>query len=380
MREYNVVILGPQGAGKTVYLASLAYKLSSAGSTGYYLSTPQHEENQLSNIFTTISGGNDWPRPTLIGGTTEWHFDVIVKPNLTTNYKALSIIYYDYAGGRITSEEDEELGIETQKIIKSADVLIGLLDGEELYKEIYLGEGDPKFWTRDVRSLCKIMTDYNGTSIHFVVSKWDLFPKGEKEGDAALQKIKEQLLMKSDQFKDLIDLRSQSNAATRLIPVSSVGYDYAELKNDEMVIKPGVLPKPLYVEVPFACILPDLIETEAREVLAEAEATAQRLEGEIRAKLSWWDIFTGSVGATIRRMNHGVENSILTMMAEKAEHASKMKIMEADEMTQQNRAEAMRLRASVDSEKSAIEFVLRSMMNTKIELENRFPSSLISSE
>lgn len=90
--------------------------------------------------------------------------------------------------------------------------------------------------------------------IHFVISKWDTLIN-----EYSLEQVRERLLEIED-FRNLIQLRNKSGVPVRLIPISSVGMGFAELQPDGSMAKTGNLPNPFLVEMPLACILPDMIK------------------------------------------------------------------------------------------------------------------------
>jgi hypothetical protein len=81
-----------------------------------------------------------------------------------------------------------------------------------------------------------------------VISKWDLL-----EGKHTLGQIRDRL-MQIPEFRKIVESR---NTIIRLIPVSSVGSNFATLQNGKMKKNPGALPHPTHVEVPLACVFPD---------------------------------------------------------------------------------------------------------------------------
>jgi len=368
MRKYNVVILGPRGSGKTVYLGCLYHKLSTPSAAGYFLKAELEQQKKLNKIYTTLLV--DWPKATEMAQTDVWDFDVMVKSQAGQNHRSASIRYYDYSGGRLTDViEDRELAAETKAIFESADVLLGLIDGQRLYNHLAGKHDDSSFWTEDVKGICDLMTQHSGKAVHFLVSKWDLF----EDSDDSVSQVRKALL-NFEPFKNLIASRV---ALTRLIPVSSVGRDFAKIRNGTAAKQNGTLPSPIHVEVPFACILPDLIETELKKAIAANEQRAKELEREVQPNLSWWEVLTGWLGNVVYRAleNRGIHAPVLKWMADRARRSANTKILQAAEIRAQNQEEANRLRRDVNNEETAIQFVVCSMSNTVSELDIAYPSS-----
>jgi len=375
MREYKIVLLGPRGAGKTVYLGSLFHKLSTPGHVGYYLKAPLDEQKKLNKIFSGLI--TEWPKGTAMDVVDQWHLDVMVpsRSNGISDYKAARMVYYDYAGGRLTDSQASESEEDTQEIIHGADVLLGLLDGKALFKEISQGVPDLRFWYEDVKGLCDIMMEAQNKSIHFVVSKWDLF----RDSDESIRQIRSRLEA-FEPFKNLVDSRARGAGITRLIPVSSVGAGFATLQPDgQMVRRENIMPNPLYVETPFACILPDLIQAEMQQLITKAQARAETLARPVIAKLSFWERISNTFNNYLKPVSDGLglDATVLNWLTGRAAQNARLKVTEADEVNRQNRAEAERLQKNVSDEHSATIFVLNSMGNAVTELERAYPSSKI---
>jgi hypothetical protein len=111
--------------------------------------------------------------------------------------------------------------------------------------------------------------------VHFVISKWDIV-----EQHYSLEQIRDRLLQ-IDEFKNLVKFRNEADSPVRLIPVSAVGKGFAIAKPDGSMGKTGEFPKPFQVEVPLACILPDMIQEMMKELV---EKRKSELETPIEVK------------------------------------------------------------------------------------------------
>lgn len=372
MSTYNVVIFGPQGSGKTVYLASLYRRLSTPAELGYYLSVPLPQSKTLNHLYTDLVTG--WPRATGIERISTWNFDVSVSNDTGAVHRAVNIDYFDYAGSRATENQVAEIEAETETMIGKAHVLLGLLDGEKLHEELRFGKRDEVFWNVHVHELCVRMQRAQHKSVHFLVSKWDLF----EDSDQSLQEVRS-LLEGYPPFKNVVESRKRTGGITRLIPVSSVGYGYCQLQGDTMVKRAGGIPNPFQVEVPFACVLPDLIQTELKKAADAAEQRAVVLARPVYVKLSFWESLKLSFGRVISKISEvtGLKDPIIDWLIKTAPLAAERKKLAAEEQNRLHQQEADQLWKKVKDENSAVIFVLNSMANSVTMLERAYPSSRI---
>ncbi|MCL2936978.1 MAG: hypothetical protein MGU50_10560 [Trichodesmium sp. MAG_R02] len=134
MKTYSVIMLGPRGFGKTVFLASMYKKLSTQGKLDFFLKVKGTEKRKrLNHIYTELAIGEKWPKGTDPSEVSEWEFTCCVQTKDLSTYDVCKFVYIDYAGGRITEtneslEEDEEFNEKIEK----ADIMLVLLDGQRL--------------------------------------------------------------------------------------------------------------------------------------------------------------------------------------------------------------------------------------------------------
>ena len=179
-----------------------------------------------------------------------------------------------------------------RKKINEADTLLGLLDGQRLcalMSDDKLG----KIWAvSDIPNMLNIM-QRSTKPIHFVISKWDVVAE-----QYSFEEIRNRLL-KIDEFKNIVKLRNQAGTPVRLIPVSSVGRGFAELQPDGSMAKTGMMPKPFQVEMPLACILPDMIKKTLEEIITKKkEEIIQPVE--VKPNLSFWDKLGQFIGGGLK--------------------------------------------------------------------------------
>jgi hypothetical protein len=257
LKNYRIMVLGVPGSGKTVFLASMYARLSVQGNdTGFFLKADDREQGrQLAQIYTTVADPtpDKWPRGTQLGDKTDWHFTCCVDgANPSVNYESLHFTYFDYPGEFITEEQEQAFSETFNTMLQSADVFLGILDGQKILA--FIGdkpEGDRLL--SDLRFILPLMEHYK-KPIHFIITKWDLL-----DGNYSLRDILGKL-EKIDAFTNLTQRRAR-HMPIRIIPVSSVGIGFAELRPDGvMQKKKGAIPHPLRVEVPLVCLLPDKFE------------------------------------------------------------------------------------------------------------------------
>ncbi len=275
LKNYKIMVLGVPGSGKTIFLASMYDKLSvQRNDIGFFLKADNLEQGkELARIYTIVADTADttvadpkkaWPRGTLLGDRTDWHFTCCVDgANPEVNFESFHFTYFDYAGELLTDEQDQEAVEKFNNMIHEADVFLGILDGQKILE--FMGN-HPSRLSSDLRFILPIIQNHK-KPVHFIITKWDLLE------NYSLRDILSNLEQIAA-FKDLIMQRSR-HIPIRVIPVSSVGIGFAELHDGLMQKKVGAIPHPLRVEIPLVCLLPDKFEA--------LIGTLQREESRIRA-------------------------------------------------------------------------------------------------
>ena len=135
MKNYNIITLGPSGAGKTVFLASLFKQLSTATQEGFFLELPDNEQRKNFNeIYSIIIGEDqDWPSGTR--DITRIKFTGYVKNFDLETFPVCEFTYIDYGGGLITDTLPDQRDIfDFQKNVSNADAVLAMIDGLKLLK------------------------------------------------------------------------------------------------------------------------------------------------------------------------------------------------------------------------------------------------------
>lgn len=264
MKHYNIITLGPSGSGKTIFLASLYKVFSTQGKFGFSLDVQDPSKRKaLNQIYADLTTGEKWPLGTR--NISEWVLTSYVKNSELSKISACKITYVDYKGGIITDVSTEEINYGGEDNLKTyvqeADAVLAMLDGQKLLyfmKERDLSNKVVSRWLlEDLPNLMQIVdNDCNKyTPVHFIISKWDLL-----EGSYSLAEVKNRLLDTVGEFKNVVENRIKVGSSIRLIPVSSIGKNFAVLQPDGQMKKLSVNPHPINVEVPFAFALTDKLD------------------------------------------------------------------------------------------------------------------------
>ncbi len=273
----------------------------------YFLETAAAQRIYLSKVFDEVSDTTEpWPRGTRTGETRELVFDC-VSFDQAIKHQVFSISYLDYAGELLESEQEAgstALG-DLEKRIRDAHGLLGMLDG---YRVLQFLRGEPaglRYFRSSIQPMTGIMAGAS-CPIHFVLTKWDLVRGFGEPGDAddnlRLSLVRD-ALMNTPQLKALVETHSWADRIIRLIPVSAVGPDFAQMDRDGRILKlPNGQVHPTNVGVPLTAILPDLF----RQVeLSLDPATRRQLAADARSRqeprFSMGAFLNLPAGAALRR-------------------------------------------------------------------------------
>ena len=380
MNTYSVIMLGPRGSGKTVFLSSMHQKLSKQGKRGFFLKFDSAENRKrLINTYTALATDEEWPKATDMEEVSEWEFTCCVQTQTEglPIYNACKFVYIDYAGGRLTEEMGEE-DEEFNNKIKAADTMLVLLDGRRLCN-LMRKERDGVIWViRDLSNILGVVQNIRNKPVHFVISKWDIV-----EPHYSLQEIRDRLLEIED-FSDLVRIRNQVGVPVRLIPVSSVGKEFATLQSDGSMAKNlGVEPKPFQLEAPLACILPDKIKIQVRELTKKIiEEKGRNIE--VKPELGFGEVagqFFGLLGGGVKNIQqllppkYRFDEDVLEDLIEGAERPAKEKVAQAERRTEELRAKQREYINQVNDEKTALDSAISSFLSIKNKLDIDFPES-----
>lgn len=386
MNTYTVIMLGPRGSGKTVFLASMYNQLCTQGEGGFFLEVDSAEKSKrLHDIYTQIAFEEKWPLGTRRSEVSEWTFTCSVQTKDLPIYPACKFTYLDYAGGLLTDQTDDP---KFNEQVKKADALLGLLDGQRLCALMQNETIGQKWAVNELPRILSIMQK-TGKPIHFIISKWDIVEK-----KYTLEQIRDCLLKEIPHFKNLVSTYNKAGKPVRLIPVSAVGKDFATLQPDGSMEKNlSVLPQPFQVEIPLACILPDLIQADCKEAIDKMREQANR-PIEVKANLQWWEQ-VGLVGGgllsaaqdilpilwdslPIPRKYKPLQDVVLKMVefaSKYAEAPAKQKQEAADRRSEELRQEREELFKKVKNEETAFDYALNCFLYVQNDLDRNFPES-----
>jgi hypothetical protein len=259
---YRALVLGTEGSGKTVFMASMYQYLSvQHPETGFYLSGTPIQHRRLIQAFQMIRDP-DKPWPATTASVEEWNFTCQLRKQIE-NFPIFELTYYDYPGEVLTEDQSAGSTIlqDFEHSVESADTWLVILDGERI-KAWLDGDRDlPHRKTNIIQDL-DFMLPYIQDHLrptHFVITKWDLLDgeKNSEDSDLVLQKTRD-FLMKTNHFNSIVNQLRGAGMPARLIPVSAVGKQFVTPTSDGKMIKNrGALPQPYQVEMPIVFTLLD---------------------------------------------------------------------------------------------------------------------------
>jgi len=384
MNTYSIIMLGPRGSGKTVFLASLYKKLSTQGDTGFFLEVDSPDlANDLHNYYTEIAYDEQWPSSTR--KDKEWIFNCQIQTNNLKIYSACKFTYLDYGGGRLTDYAEKE-NREFSNKVQNADIMLGLLDGQKIIA-LMQHEKQGSIWAiNELPKMLSLMQRFE-KPIQFVISKWDIV-----EDKYSLQDILD-LLLGIEEFKNLVKKRNNAGIPIRIIPVSAVGKEFVTLQSDGSMVKNlNVLPRPFQVEVPLACVLPDLIQSDYQKIQKQKQDLENR-NVEVKANLNFFD----QVGQFVGQGLQGAQKIVPTIMdsfipkkfdfateiiqemmiftGKLAQSSAKKKKEIATRRSLELRLEREQSLKKVTDETTALRYCLECFALAQAELDSKFPES-----
>lgn len=258
-RRVDILMLGFSGSGKTLMLAGLFSRFRFGGAAGITMHTDIASERELEQLVGRIQDTEDdfLPEATPLGDPRTWSFDVRVDVARGRSETAFTVNYLDYAGeyAAAVAGADGELNDAFLAALKNTDILMGVLDGEEV-RSVLLGEAKPRTLVR-VERLLRLLVRTDQRCVHLVISKWDAMV--DRDGRRlGLDEVVSRLEQASENFRAF---RLNPRFSTlRIIPVSTFGSGFAKQAEDgRMVKRPGARWRPMNVDFPFYCAVPDIL-------------------------------------------------------------------------------------------------------------------------
>lgn len=263
MKPIKIMPIGLSGSGKSVYLASLYEKLATKSRLHcYHLETTIELSRMLANTYGTIaSQGKGWPPATMGADYRDYDFDCIVETK-HQKFCIMKLKYLDFPGGALNGETEHNE--EFDQRLETSDAFLILLDGVKIYRALRGDEQASNELEYDIRMLASQIYKHLKKPIHFLVTKWDVL-----NGSFELPKAIE-LLRRYTPFTDLVEKRSTLGRATRIIPVSAVGYNFATMDSNGLMVKSkNGKATPIYVDIPISFLLFDLIQEAKKNIEIE---------------------------------------------------------------------------------------------------------------
>ena len=383
----KVAILGLSSSGKTTYLASMFRKLSvQSKDIGFYIDCDNETQRQeLNELYRKLLiPEEEIPKTQVADKIVIRPFTFYVR-NGNAKFPALRIEYADYAGEFLNvSTVDNSAFI---SYLRSADVVLVMISGKKIYE--YLSQESLVGLDDEITNIIQLLNDYalGEHPVHFLITMWDLF----ENTDAQLKKIKDTLL-EFPMFQSFLERAQETNLRVRLIPVSSYGFNFAELKDGQMQKILGGKPNPVYMEVPLVCTFRDSFEQLLKNAKEEMIRLAHMPKPIVQIKFGWGD-FLKDLLASIAKLGlrfirgvlpksfDNISDEYLLLAIENLEKGEQRR---KDRRQEELQAEYERLLLAqqkalklVADEATAKESVLRSCDKIILRLEEQFPSSLV---
>jgi hypothetical protein len=283
---FRVVTLGLEGSGKTVLLASMFHQLSTpTADRRYFLDGNFAQDRYLTSLFGDVSDpARPWPPGSKVGDPRELRFDCNALDKSGDAHTIFHLSYLDYAGDIIEPGEDYDQAVrELEANAEDAHALLVLVDGRRVLQLLRGEPGGHDYFDRRLRPLLGLAAR-TSCPIQLILTKWDLvrlFGEPTDDDEARLRRVRS-CLAAYGSIEHLVHGHGRGQRQVRLIPVSAVGPDFAELRDDGTVAKrPDGRVDPTHVEVPLYAVLPDVLRRIATS-LERAPEIRKALDAELR--------------------------------------------------------------------------------------------------
>lgn len=371
MDSYFLLVLGTANSGKTVFISSLYKRLGTQGNPGFLLKVDHLEQRaKLAKLYAQIADTSaDWPPGTTPGTETTWNFTCAVNTN-GKQYEACRFAVWDYAGGRLISDEDASTL--RPKLGEASSILI-VVDGTRIIN--YLRGTDMQYVIHDLPTACQLASSETAQDVplHIIVTKWDVL----EVANTSLETVRN-ALMEVDEIRNLIEARKRRGVPVRIIPVSGVGRDFARLTQDGQMKKlPGKLPHPFQVEMALACAITDAVRRAVEDARKRYERETKR---PIVVEEPWW--------AWIVRIAASITHTIENLVPKKYQTAARVLGRLATILDQRAGDPEAKWRelaaqkegslAAIKDQETAFEYVLTCFADLDFQLMSSFPESVLS--
>lgn len=373
----RVVALGVKGSGKTVLLASQFHELNQpARDRGYVLvGDDVKQDRSLAAIYEKVSNTDaPWPAGTQIGDTREFGFDCKACDRSGAEHSVFRISYVDFAGDLLEPGDQEyEAAAWLEERVERADALLVIIDGARVLELLHNKPAGHNHFDCQLMPLLRL-AGRASCPLQLIITKWDLvrtFRNHEPmdHDDALLREVRDRLLA-YPLVSGLVRSHCDRQETVRLIPVSAVGPQFAELRMDGEIGKrtDGTI-DPFKVDVPLCAVLPDVLsqledslDPAVRRKL-EADIDRQRTDNTTSIVVS---VLDGAAGQALRATLVGrISDALVRLFIEMMVRRRRAPRLDAPNGDAE--AQAQRLRANV----------LKDMDRVVWLLQERLPSSIL---
>jgi hypothetical protein len=379
---FEVVALGPRGSGKTLLLASMYHQMQTLSGRSYFLTAPYDQVVLLNQWFTEVADtSRDWPSGTAVGETRDFIFTVRTRTPSGTPHTVMRLGYLEYAGGLLTDAQAPGSTGQRDLLarIESANALLGIIDGYRVRQCLDgFAEGQMRL-QQSLTAMISLMM-LASSPVTFVITKWDLLQDIDVDEDARLRRVRK-FLMSNRGFRDLVEAHS-ARRVVRLVPVSAVGPDFAELDAEGMIAKlPYGQIHPTNVDVPIAAVVPDLFEQVERSLdRAKLQAALERVRRQADLSPGAALAQLGGYVAKMAARALGPLGPHAAFLGDAAAELFAVAGENADDRRQRLDRELREADRTVEEFQLARRRVIRDFQSRVDVLEGRLPSSRLSSE
>lgn len=380
--SFDVVALGPRGSGKTLLLTSMYHQLQTSAGTSYHVTAPFDQVLLLNQWFgEVVDPSQGWPAGTEASSTRKFTFTVQTRTPRGDTLPVFCLNYLEYAGGLLTdAKAPGKAQADLLARIASAHALIGIIDGFWIRRWM---DGEAAARVRLQQTITTMITLmlHADCPITFVITKWDLLSDLAADDEGRLAFVRSGL-MHNRGFHDLV-MEHTARRVVRLVPVSAVGPDFAELDSEGLVSKrtSGEI-HPTNVDIPLAAVVPDLWEQVERTVgQSELRAAFASVAGNQRRGPAAALLELGAAAARTTTRVLGMLGPHAQLIGEFAMAlGAEPDIEEQISRSLQKERRISAAERELEENRAARRRVLRDMQSRVDVLEGRLPSSRLTSE
>jgi hypothetical protein len=357
-RRVKILMLGDSGSGKTTMLASLYHCFVLGGSAGIRFATDDGANSRLLRLVAQIRDPREvlFTAGTRPAETKRWDFAVRVESG-DQEATAFTLEYLDYPGGyverrlgSVDSGGGDPPDPQFEQALASADVLMGVLDGEKISR-LMSSTGDLGA-ILSIENLLNVLARAGQRNIHLVVTKWDLV-RGPGGAFYSISDVRDMLDRESSAFRSF--RQSPRLGSMRMIPVSALGLN-GFVRADPAVAGgmakvPGRPWQSWNVQVPFFCAVPDILQHDAAKLAGRMRGNLAQITMDI-LKMVGINVTLGVVSVNVTDVLARIWRYV-------------------HDMNQQGRV------PTVLSDNAAISYVLNECYEHVAEFEQRFPDSQV---